>query len=140
MNKTLVIFALAVSNCLQAYGEDIKCKCDEVPFKPDPPCVRACVVSIMKNADMNTLTAKAGLTDDQASSIETLRTRPVRDNFDINIENWQRYNLRQIEKKLYSLPGVQLKKLTLTAPPKNWTVVIPSDQIDYYKRDWPSSK
>ncbi|MVW87724.1 hypothetical protein EI969_17545 [Pseudomonas sp. PB101] len=135
MNRILGIFALVIATSLQASGENIKCKCDEVPFKPDPPCVRACVVSIMKNADMNILTAKVSLTDHQESSLEMYRNKPVRDGFDLDGKKAQKHNLYQVEKKLYSLPSDQLKTLILTAPPENWTVVVPLDQLDYYKRD-----
>ena len=140
MNRILAVFMLSIATSLQVLGEDIKCKCDEVPFKPDPPCVKACVVSIMQNADMDILTAKVTLSDQQQSSLEIYRIKTVGDGFDPDEEKAQRRKLFEVEKKLYSLPSDQLKALILTAPPKNWTVVVPLDQLDYYKRDWPQSK
>lgn len=65
MNKMTSILALLISISVHAHAEEIKCKCDEVPFKPDPPCVKACVVAVMKNADMSTLAEKIKLTEYQ---------------------------------------------------------------------------
>ncbi len=134
MNRIWGVFALYASISLQTYAEDIKCKCDQVPFKPDPPCVRACLVSLMKNADMSALTANVDLTENQESSLEMYRSKPVGDGSDPDEA------VNQVEKKLYSLPGDQLKKLIMTVPLTDRTVLVPVDQLEYYKRDKPPAK
>jgi len=140
MNKMISILALLISVSVHAHAEEIKCKCDEVPFKPDPPCVKACVVAVMKNADMSTLAENVKLTKYQEFSLERYRSGPpVADGPDKDALI-QKSSLNQVEKNLYSLPGNQLRKIVLTVPPADRTIFIPADKVDYYKWDNPQTK
>ncbi|WP_042955154.1 hypothetical protein [Pseudomonas sp. G5(2012)] len=132
---SLVLLSVSVSISVQAFGEDVKCKCNEVPFKPDPPCVKACVVSIMRNSDSDTFVETVGLTEFQEYSFTLFRNRPVADNVDVDNALRRKRSLNQVEMKLYSLPKERLEKIIQTVPSPNRTVLIPQDKVEFYKFD-----
>lgn len=135
MTRLFGLLAFSVAVSLHAYGEDVKCGCDEVPFKPDPPCVKACVASIIKYSDFNELTANVDLNDEQSYSISQFRNPTPKDNVTLETVFRQGRNLKEVESKLVSLPNSRLERIIMTVPAAKRTVFIPADEIELYKLD-----
>lgn len=126
----LVLTCLAVVS-LHAFGEDVKCKCNEVPFQPDPPCAKACIASIIEFSNFNELVEKAALSKQQAHAINELRDPASSDGEGIKASypDYPGSTFNQIEMKLISMPSDQIKFLVKTAPDEKQTVNVPQSQV-----------
>lgn len=137
MRKTLLLFACLVFS-LEIYGEDVKCKCNEVPFEPDPPCAKACIVSIIKYSDFKKLVTGAGLSLGDKFVVNNLRTFGMHNHDEALLGrndgcDYCENELRKIEVKLYFLPSDQLKAIVKTLPGD--TILIPKSRVMDYKLD-----
>ncbi|MNG04373.1 hypothetical protein D3C84_874990 [compost metagenome] len=132
----LVLTCLTVAS-LHAFGEDVKCKCNEVPFQPDPPCAKACIASIIEFSNINELIAKAALSKQQAQAINELRDPASTGGGGIKASypDYPGSTFNQIEMKLISMPSDKLEFLVKTAPDEKQTVNIPLSQVKEFVLD-----
>jgi len=133
MKKLLIPLIFYAVFSSHTYAEDVKCGCDEVPFKPDPPCVKACIYTIIKYSDFNKLTTSLNLNDEQSYSVSEFRRPTPKDNATLETASFQRRNLREVESKLVTLPDSRLEKLIITIPAAKRTILIPADEIEMHK-------
>jgi hypothetical protein len=155
MRKLLMLFSFVVS--LQAIGGEVKCKCNEVPFEPDPPCAKACIVSIIRYSNLDKLVATAELSSPQQKAIKNVRKeesssymwfsikeglntvdrkldmllgRPVSD---VHGAPPLIENLNEVEIKIFLLPGDKLKEIAATLPLQIQTLSVPEKRVKLYE-------
>ncbi|MFK0087575.1 hypothetical protein ACIQUS_09775 [Pseudomonas sp. NPDC090755] len=137
MKKYFLLSACLAVASFQVYGESIKCKCNKVPFEPDPPCAKACIASIIRYSDFEKLVTNADLSRDQQYAIFSYRLGRIETKA-AGIEAKRDYDvveLNQVQVKLFHLPSDQLKRIVKTVPVEFGTVLVPSDKIMYYEFD-----
>lgn len=114
---------------LNAYAEDVKCSCSEVPFEPDPPCVNACVAAILTNSKYEAIAANLELTESQKKTLVLYRNPKIDPNLLSVPTAEQKADLSKFAARINELPQEKFDYLKKSVPAGKLAISIPKWKV-----------